>query len=353
MTKKDPAAGYYKNLGKLAKGVNTDLKMGVLSVGSEPTLSDVKVWVPTSSHLVNLLLGGGVPVGRMLEILGDPSHGKSTLMEHMMIGFQKHPGLSILLDAESTWDRKRALAMGHNSDRHLALEADSLELGHDVIFKTVEKARGADSGIPADLPIGIFWDTVSASPPESERDGDMYKEGMQVKARKLRTACRKLSYFLPRNATSLIYVSQTMAHIKSPIPNQRKSASGGDAIMFWSSIRIKVTAVGRFDYPYKGAGMMCRMESIKDKTKAPRQRIEVPILYETGIHNEYGLILFLIDNGQFAEMKGGRVNVPNFPEPGDRVTFYMKQLPEVLEKLPGLSAYLEDCTTAVWNSGEV
>jgi len=352
--KAQPETGgdFSKNLARLAESINKDFKMEVVIAGSGATLSDVKIWVPTSSVMLNYLLGGGVPVGRILEIFGDPSHGKSTLVEHMMIGFQRYPGISILLDSESTWSRPRAMAMGHDPDRHLSFECDTIELGFTVAKKTILKARAPESKFPPEMPIGIFWDTVSASQTENEKANDIYKEGMADKARKIRAACRDFSFFLPRMNASLIFVSQTIADIKSPIPGQKKSASGGEAIKFWSSKRLKTWVSGKFEYPFKGAGVICNVETIKDKIHPPRKRIEVPVLYATGIHNGYELLTYLIDNSDLAEMSGGRVHIPDFPIEGEEITFYMKQLPAIMEKYPDLIAHFRACADKIWHGVE-
>ena len=340
-SKRQKGEEFVDGMAQLAESVNKKFKMEVVVSGDGKVLSDVNTYVPTSSLMLNRVLGGGVPVGRIIEIFGDNSAGKSTLVEHMMIGFQRFPGISILIDSESAWDRSRAMRMGHNSDRHLSFQCDTVELAVSVTTATIEKIRDPESKFPPEMPVGIFWDTISASQTEGEKTGDIYKEGMADKTRKVRAALRKFSFLLPKTNCSLIFVSQTIADMRSRIPGRKKSASAGDAIKFWSSKRFKVAYTGKFNYPHKNAGIICAVQSIKDKLTTPFQRVDLPLMFDTGIHNGYELLMFILENTEHASISGGRVKLYDFPEEGEKLTFYMKQLPDMMVKHPLLVDYMK------------
>lgn len=340
-----------KGLRIVARDLNKEFKARVAVTGDELCASDVPFRVPTRSFLLNKLFGGGAPIGRVIEVSGDPSHGKSTVLEEMMIGFQLYPGISVLLDADTGWHRPRAVAMGHNSHRHLHLQADTVEYGFETIFSTIARLR-MPGRFPPNMPVGIFWDTISASQTEGEKEGDPYKDGTGAKPRKIREQLRRLAPELPRNNVCLVFACHTHMEFskggkvgKQP---QKKSSTGGEAIPFWSGKRIKVWISSRLDYPYKNAGIITTAETIKDKLEAPHERVELPILHHTGIDPGYELIYYLLDNSSWVNMNGAYVNIPDFPEPGKALNFFPKQLHLKMQHFPDLLGYLRDCAEHTW-----
>lgn len=346
----------FEGLQKLTRDLNKQFDAELAVTGDDFCVSDIPFFVPTSSWLLNKLLGGGVPVGRVMEIFGDPSTGKSTLIEHMMIAFQRYPGISILLDADTGWYRPRAIAMGHNSSRHLHLQADTVELGFDAIHSTITRIRMPGSKFPRNMPVGIFWDAISSSQTEGEKEGDQYKDGMQDKARKIRKELRRIAPILPRNNCALVFASHTHVDIKaaqrtsSKQATPKKSSSGGDAIKFWSAKRLKVWIAGALDVPHQRAGVRTMVNTYKDKICPPNRVIELPLLHTVGVHRGYELINFLVDNSSWVNMNGAYVCVPDFPEPGKEINFFPKQLDLKLQRFPELLDYLESCAEETWAS---
>jgi recombination protein RecA len=346
-----------------ASDINKIYKEDVAVPGRENNLADVRCIIPTTSYLLNKLLGGGVSAGRVIEILGDFSTGKSSLAETIMIGFQQYPGLSILLDAESTWHRGRAIAMGHNNDHHMHLQVSSLEQGIDVIDTTVTRLRMPGKGIPADWPICIVWDTVSNSGTEEEiedgaddeedEDGKKKKkDGMMAKPRKLRSLMRKWSLKLPRMLCSLIFVSQTyVGPPKKGAYVAQKQTSGGGAIKFWSSQRIEVWRAGGMDYPYDGAGIVLCAKTIKDKTNPPNREVNLPMLFKTGIHPVYELVNFILDNDekkQYLRKDKAVLSLVNYPNEGENTSYYFKELDAIVKDDPSIMDYLKCIVDEVW-----
>jgi recombination protein RecA len=338
-----------KLLANVAVDLNKEFKARVAVTGDELCASDVPFRVPTRSFSLNKLLGGGAPIGRVVEVFGDPSHGKSTILEEMMIGFQRFPGISVLLDADTGWCRPRAIRMGHDSSRHLHLQADTVEYGFETIFSTIARLRMPGRFPPA-MPIGIFWDTISASQTEGEKEGDKYKEGMGDKPRKIRENLRRLAPELPRNNVCLVFACHTHAEFgKGKSQPQKKSSTGGEAIPFWAAKRIKVWISGRLNYPTKDAGVITTARTIKDKLEAPNLQIDLPILHNTGIDPGYELLLYLIDHSSWVNMSGAYVNIPDYPEPGKSLSFYPKQFHNKLQHFPDLMDYLWACAEQTWD----
>lgn len=335
----------------VASEINKDLEGDIAVAGPDPNLSDAgSVRIPTTSHMINLFLGGGVPIGRVVELFGDESVGKSTVMQHMMVGFQKAKGISVLLDAETGWDRHRANAMGHDNDRHLHLQADTVEGGEKAIVTTLERLR-MPGRFPTTCPIGIFWDTISSSQTEGEKEGDIYKDGMMDKPRKVRSMLRKIAPMLPRLNSSLVFICQTTVKMNkgSGAPPRKTSATGGDAIKFWSAKRLSMWRSGSFKYPHVGAGILSGIKNVKDKLNAPNVELTIPILSDVGIHPGYEVLIYVIDNSNIANVRGGKVIIEDYFDEGEDLVFYMKELPKVMVDNPELLEYLRACATDIWD----
>jgi len=342
----------YDALKLLSKELNIQFSAEVAVPGEEVNFSDVRLWVPTTSYILNLVLGGGIPMGRILEVYGEPSHGKSTIITHMMVGCQKFPGISVLLDAESSWYRDRALAMGHDPSRHLHLQADTVELGFSVIASTITRIRMKGSRFPPKMPVCFFWDTIAASPTEGEKEGDQYRDGMSDKARKIRMNLRKLSLVLPKSNCALVFVNQTITDIKAKNPKFNKTTPGGGAIKFWASKRIKVYKISRMQYPHDNSGIISTLHIVKDKINPPNREGEVPILNATGIHPVYELLNFLVDNSDYVNLIRKQYVITDYPTPGSDMRISQSKLDEHLTKLGSrqkdLIEYLQCCVDEAW-----
>lgn len=336
--------------------INEKHKLRVSVPGDEFCWSDIPFYVPTRSFLLNKILSdgsspGGTPLGRVIEIYGDPSVGKSTILEHMMVGFQEYPGISVLLDADTGWSRKRAIAMGHNENRHLHLQADTIELGVEVILSTITRLRMPGSGFPLSMPIGFFWDAITSSQTEGEKEGDKYKDGMGDKARKVRDGMRRIVPILAKEHCALIFACHTIVEFDRKYGGggaKKKSATHGDSIKFHASKRIKVWVSGQIDYPESQNGIITTAKVIKDKLQRPLREVNFPVMFRTGIHYAYELVNFLIDNSSYVNQEGSRIVIPDYPEDGDRLSFYRKDLEVKLARFPDLVDYLSVCADMAW-----
>jgi recombination protein RecA len=352
-------------LEKLADETNKQLKSKAIIPGNNPNLSDIKLVVPTRSWGLNKLLGGGMPVGRVIEIFGDPSNGKSTLAEEIMIGFQQFPGLSILLDSEFGWDRSRAKAMGHNDDFSIYIQVHTLEQGIEAIDTFITRVRMKGKGIPNDWPIVIVWDTISNSSPESEfgaddddsdDEGVIKKQGMMFKPRLLRQLERKWSVKLPETMCSLVFVSQTYegpAKGKGAYAGKQQHTSGGGAIKFWASKRIKVWRAGNIDYPEDNSGIVVCANTIKDKLAPPNRQVDIPVMFKTGVHPGYELLNYLLDNDKSKALvyKDGKdIMINCLLDNGSPMATFKKDFEAVIDAYPQLMELMIMQADKVWRN---
>lgn len=344
------AYDFEADLKSLSAALNKQFEGQIAIAGSDQNLSDLcRTRIPTTSHMLNLILGGGIPMGRIIEVFGDPSHGKSTILQHMMCGVQRFPGISVLLDAEGTWERERAEAMGHDSKRHLHLQADTVEVGFATLIATIRRIRMPGSRFPSTMPVGFFYDTLSASQTDGEKDDDQYKDGMMDKARKIRRFMRSMSLLLAQTNCFLIIVNQQITTMPKAGGHggPGKTTPGGNSVKFWASKRLSVWSGSKMDYPEDNTGIITNVRNVKDKIDPPHREITLPIRYLTGVDPFYEVLNFLIDNSTYVN-KSATITVPDYPEPGELFKLgYQKQAFE--KSTPELLEYLKTCATEVWN----
>ena len=341
----------YDVITDVAKSVNSQFSFEVAIPGKGAVGSDVKTWVPTSSVLLNLLLGDedyGVPSGRVIEVFGDFSHGKSTVMQHVMNAFQNAGGISNLIDSESGWDRPRALKMGHNHSRHLTIEVDTVESGFDVIYglNAKYKEKFGDS-----VPIVYGWDTIAASPTDGEKQGDEYVSGMTFKARKIRSELRRLARELPKANATLVFVNQTIQRIKA-LPGQKKTTTpGGGGIKFWSSIRLEIRRVATIKSyldKTKPVGIISVGKTVKNKLHPPLREADLPIAYAHGIDSIREVMSYLLDNTCVVNSAGAYLSIVGFKDKD--IKFYGKDTPRAFMDNPTLLPWLQEQVIMHWCS---
>jgi recombination protein RecA len=341
------------SLKKVTDKINTYFKLPIAVTGSDLCWSDITCRVPINSFLLTKLLGGGFPVGRIVEISGSPSAGKSTIIEHIMVGFQKYPGISVLIDAETGWYRPRAERIGHDENRHIHLQVDTLEYMFETVMVTLENLRLPGLGIDPKMPIIFVVDPVSSLQTEGEKEGNKYKDGMRSEARIVRENLRKLCPMLPRNNAGMIFASHTFTEFAKKGqsgPPRKKSSTFGEAIKFWSSKRFRVWSSGRLDYPEKRSGIITTVENKKDKISVPFTQIDLPINFKNGIHTGYELLNFLLDNSTYVNKSGHGVTIHDYLPDNKPLFLYKKDLDDKLEEYPDLLLYLEECAEITWNA---
>ncbi|MCG8434622.1 MAG: DNA recombination/repair protein RecA [Gammaproteobacteria bacterium] len=330
----------YDVLMDVASSINSHQGLEVAIPGKAEVIGDVKGWVPTSSLMLNMIFGRkdskgihlGVPIGRIIEIFGDFSHGKSTILQHIMNAFQKASGLSNIIDSEGAWDRHRSEKIGHIPDRNLHVEVDTVERGFEVLYELNSKYFETFSGR---VPIVYGWDTLAAAPTEGEKSGDEYESGMGWKARLIRRELRRLTTELPKNNATLVVLNQVIDQFKKP----GKTTPGGSGLKFWASQRLEVFKVSNLQDPAtkKPIGIVSKVTMRKNKLAPPSRSLDIPIAFDHGIDPIWEVVNYHTDNTDLVNINGARIKIPEFD-----VSVYRREIPNLLTSNPEMLTFLQE-----------
>jgi len=293
-------------------------KGSIMKLGSQ-SIVDVPV-IPSGALALDRALGiGGLPKGRVIEVYGPESSGKTTLALHAVANAQKQGGIAAFIDAEHALDTVYARKLGVDCDELLVSQPDTGEQALEI----------ADMLVRSGAIDVVVIDSVAALVPRAEIEGDMGDSHMGLQARLMSQALRKLTGTINKTMTSVIFINQIRMKIGVVFGNP-ETTTGGNALKFYSSVRLDIRRIGAIKEGQEVVGNRTRVRVVKNKLAPPFQEAEFDIMYGEGVSRtgdllDLGVEAGIIDkSGSWYSYDGerigqGRNNVKKFFEENEDI----------------------------------
>jgi recombination protein RecA len=320
MDEKERARALGAALGQIEKQFG---KGSILRLGSKEAIVPVSV-IPTGSISLDCALGvGGFPRGRVSEIFGPESSGKTTVALHLVANAQKAGGMAAFIDVEHALDPTYARQLGVDVDNLLVSQPDYAEQALEITSALISSGS-------IDV---LVIDSVAALVPKAELDGEMGEAYVGIQARLMSQALRKLTGIVSKSNTCLIFINQIREKIGVMFGNP-ETTSGGRALKFYASIRADIRRIAAIKEGDVATGNRTKVKIVKNKVAAPFREAEFDILYGQGISREGDLIDLgaqhnvLEKSGSWYSYKGERIG-----QGRENARQFLKDNPEAADKL--------------------
>lgn len=300
-------------------------KGAIMKLGDESADTSIEV-IPTGCLALDLALGiGGMPRGRMIEIYGPESSGKTTVALHVVAEAQKRGGIAAFIDAEHALDPVYAKALGVDLDNLYVSQPDTGEQALDI----------ADSLVRSSAVDIIVIDSVAALTPKAEIEGDMGESHMGLQARLMSQALRKLTPIVNKSKTCVIFINQLREKIGVMFGNP-ETTTGGKALKFYASIRIDVRKADALKDSEGLVGNRTKAKIVKNKLSPPFKLAEFDIIYGEGI-SQAGCILDLGVQYDIIGKSGSwfSYNGEKVAQGREKMREYLKTNPDVMAEIEG------------------
>ncbi|ONI37728.1 recombinase RecA [Candidatus Epulonipiscium fishelsonii] len=279
---------------------------------------------PTGSLSLDIALGaGGMPRGRIIEVFGPESSGKTTITLHMIAEVQKMGGIATFIDAEHALDPAYAKKLGVNIDELYISQPDNGEQGLEIA-ETMVRSGAVDI---------VVIDSVAALVPRAEIEGDMGDSHVGLQARLMSQALRKLTAVVNKSKCTVIFINQLREKV-GVMFGSPETTPGGRALKFYSSIRLDIRKIESLKQNNEFTGNRTRVKVVKNKIAPPFQQAEFDIMYGEGISKE-GDVLDLSSNCNIVNKSGAwySYNDVKLGQGRENVKLYLKENPELLTEI--------------------
>jgi recombination protein RecA len=330
--KSEKAAGGSRGSGRDAaielavSGIEKQFGKGsIMRLGADEKPPEVQV-IPTGSLALDIALGvGGLPKGRVVEIYGPESSGKTTLTLHVIAEAQKRGGICAFVDAEHALDVQYARKLGVQTEDLLVSQPDCGEQALEI----------ADMLVRSNAIDVVVVDSVAALVPKAEIEGEMGDSHMGLQARLMSQALRKLTGTISKSNTLVIFINQIRMKIGVMFGNP-ETTTGGNALKFYASVRLDIRRIGAIKQAEKAIGNRTKVKVVKNKLAPPFREVEFDIMYGEGISKE----------GDILDLGSGDANVVEksgawFAWKGERIGQGRENAKEFLKTNPDVATQIE------------
>lgn len=283
--------------------------------------------VSSGALTLDLALGGGLPKGRVIEIYGPESSGKTTLALHAVAEMQKEGGIAAFVDAEHALDPTYAAALGVDIENLLIAQPDTGESGLEIVDQLVRSAA-------VDV---VVVDSVAALVPRAEIEGEMGDAQVGLQARLMSKAMRKITGNISKTGCMVIFLNQLRSKIGGMGYGPQEVTTGGNALKFYASVRLDIRRIQTLKKGTEEYGNRARVKVAKNKVAPPFRRAEFDIIFGEGISN-VGCLVDLAEETGFIKRKGSWFSYKdeNVAQGRDNVIQYLKANPDIKAEIEAL-----------------